>query len=101
MIDCEKLGIMHDPPHVGEIIKEEYLKPLNITITEAALRLGVTRKAFSELINGKTGVSVKMAIKLSRAFNTSVQLWLNMQNEYDLYHVLQNYQGDDVKKICG
>ncbi len=99
MIDCEKLGIMYDPPHVGKIIKEEYLKPLNITITEAALKLGVTRKTLSELINGKTGVSVKMAIKLSRAFNTSVQMWLNMQNEYDLYHTLQNYQGDDVEKM--
>jgi antitoxin HigA-1 len=101
MTDCEKLGIMYDPPHIGEIIKEEYLTPLNITVTEAALKLGVTRKAFSELINGKTGISVKMAIKLSRAFNTSVQMWLNMQNEYDLFHALQEYEGNDVIKMCG
>ena len=85
-IDCEKYGIMYDPPHVGEVIKEEYLIPLNLTVTEAALKLGVTRKALSELVNGKTGISVKMAIKLSKAFNTSVKMWLNMQIEYDLFH---------------
>ena len=100
-IDCEKYGIMYDPPHVGEIIKEEYLNPLNLSVTEAALRLGVTRKALSELINGKTGISVKMAIKLSKAFNTSIQMWLNMQAEYDLFHTLLEYQADDVKKMCG
>ena len=101
MIDCEKFGIMFDPPHVGEIIKEEYLKPLGLTVTEAALKLGVTRKALSELINGKSDVSVKMAIKLSKAFNTSVQLWLNMQAEYDLFHALQEYTPDDVQVMYG
>ncbi len=100
-IDCEKYGIMFDPPHVGEIIKEEYLNPLNLSVTEAALKLGVTRKALSELINGKAGVSVKMAIKLSKAFNTSVQMWLNMQSEYDLFHALQEYQPDDVQVMFG
>jgi len=100
-IDCEKLGIMYDPPHVGEIIKEEYLIPLGLTVTEAALKLGVTRKALSELINGKTGISVKMAIKLSKAFNTSVKMWLNMQTEYDLFHALQEYQADDVQVMYG
>ena len=99
MIDCEKYGIMFDPPHVGQIIKEEYLKPLELSVTEAALNLGISRKAFSELLNGKTGISTKMAIKLSKAFNTSIQLWLNLQQEYDLYHTLINYEGDDVKTI--
>lgn len=101
MVDCEKLGIMHDPPHPGEMIRENYLKPLNITVSAAALKLGVTRKALSELLNGKTGISVKMSIKLSKAFNTSVQMWLNMQSEYDLYHTLQEYQPDDVQVMCG
>ncbi|MEW5821279.1 MAG: HigA family addiction module antitoxin [Cyanobacteriota bacterium] len=99
MIDCEKYGIMFDPPHVGEIIKKEYLEPLELSVTEAALNLGVSRKALSELLNCKTGISTKMAIKLSKAFNTSVQLWLNLQQEYDLYHTLINYEGDDVKVI--
>jgi len=97
MIDCEKYGIMFDPPHVGEIIKEEYLNPLGLSVTKAALNLGISRKAFSELLNGKTGISTKMAIKLSRAFNTSALFWLNLQQEYDLYHTLINYTGEDVK----
>ncbi|OGI29297.1 MAG: addiction module antidote protein, HigA family [Candidatus Melainabacteria bacterium RIFOXYA12_FULL_32_12] len=96
-MDYEKLGIMFDPPHPGEIIKEEYLEPLGITITEAALKLGVTRKALSELVNGKSGISPKMAVKLSKAFNTSPQMWLNMQSQYDLWHELQTYQPDDVE----
>jgi addiction module HigA family antidote len=99
MIDCEKYGIMFDPPHVGEIIREEYLKPLKLSVTEAAHNLGISRKAFSELLNGKTGISTRMAIKLSRAFNTSVQFWLNLQQEYELYHTLENYTGDDVKTM--
>lgn len=99
MIDCEKYGIMFDPPHIGEIIREEYLEPLGLSVTEAALNLGVSRKALSELLNGKTGISTKMAIKLSKAFNTSVQFWLNLQQEYDLYHTLVNYTGDDVKTM--
>jgi antitoxin HigA-1 len=99
MIDCEKYGIMFDPPHVGEIIKEEYMGSLGLSVTEAALNLGVSRKAFSELLNGKTGISTKMAIKLSRAFKTSVQFWLNLQQEYDLYHTLVNYTGEDVKAM--
>lgn len=100
-MDCEKLGIMYAPPHPGEIIKEEYLKPLNISVTEAALKLGVTRKALSELINGKSGISSKMALKLSKAFNTSAQMWLNMQMQYDLWQTCQQYQPDDVQVICG
>jgi addiction module HigA family antidote len=100
-IDCEKYGIMYDPPHIGEVIKEEYLIPLGLTITEAALKLGVTRKALSDLVNKKTGISIKMAIKLSKAFNTSVQMWINMQTEYDLFHELQKYQADDVQVMYG
>lgn len=99
MVDCEKYGIMFDPPHVGEIIREEYLEPLGLSVTEAALNLGVSRKAFSELLNAKTGISTKMAIKLSKAFGTSIQFWLNLQQEYELYHTLINYTGDDVKAM--
>jgi addiction module HigA family antidote len=100
-MDCEKLGIMYNPPHPGEIIKEEYLKPLNISITEAALKLGVTRKALSELVNGKTGISSKMALKLAKAFNTTPQLWLNMQQGFDLWIECQKYQPNDVQIMCG
>ncbi len=99
MINCEKYGIMFDPPHPGEVIRAEYLEPMKLSVTEAALKLGVTRKALSELVNGKSGISTKMAIKLGKAFNTSVQMWLNMQQEYDLFHELQRYEADDVQAI--
>jgi len=101
MMDCEKLGIMFDPPHPGEMVKENYLKPLNISITEAALKLGVTRKTLSELINGKSGISPKMALKLSKAFNTTPQKWLNMQMQYDLWQEIQKYSPDDVQVMYG
>ena len=59
---------MHDPPHPGGIVKRQCLEPLGLTVTRAAQGLGVTRQALSELLNGRTGVSVDMAIRLSKAF---------------------------------
>lgn len=75
---------MKNPAHPGEVLRELYLTPLHLTVTGAAAALGVTRKAFSELINGKSGVSVEMALRLSRAFRTTPEYWLNMQQNYDL-----------------
>ena len=74
---------MHNPAHPGEVLKE-YL-PENITVGEAAARLGVTRQALSALLNGRAGVSADMARRLSRALNTSAEMWLSMQVAYDLY----------------
>lgn len=68
---------MHNPPHPGELIDEMYLQPLELTITSVAKALGVTRQALSELVNGKTGIS--MARRLSKAFDTAPKLWLNLQ----------------------
>ena len=98
-LDLEKLGIMYNPPHVGEVLKEEYIVPLGLTITETALRLGVKRKSLSELVNGKSGISTKMSLKLAKAFNTTPQLWLNMQNQYDLWKTVQEYQAEDVEQL--
>jgi len=75
---------MQTPIHPGEILKEMYLAPLKLTVTQAAKSLGVTRKTLSELINGKSGISTTMALCLSKAFNTTPELWLNMQLNYDL-----------------
>jgi addiction module HigA family antidote len=88
--------IMHNPPHPGEIIKEAYLEPLGLTVTEAAKALKVTRKTLSAIINGKAGISPVMAIKLSKAFNTTLQLWLNIQQSYDLWHAQKEM---DVSKV--
>ena len=67
--------IMNKPPHIGEILRELYLEPLGITVTEAAEHLGVTRQALSRLINEKSGISAEMAIRLSKAFDTSANYW--------------------------
>lgn len=76
--------LMHNPPHPGEIIKELCLDPLELSITAAADALGVTRKTLSSIINGKAGISPEMAVRLSIAFNTSSESWLNQQTQYDL-----------------
>jgi addiction module HigA family antidote len=77
--------LMHNPPHPGEIIKELCLVPLDITVTDAAKGLGVSRKTLSSIINGKAGISPEMAIRLSIAFNTSSESWMNQQSQYDLW----------------
>ncbi|MEQ6121494.1 HigA family addiction module antitoxin [Reichenbachiella sp. MALMAid0571] len=79
---------MFNPPHPGEILKEDYLIPLELTITQLAKSLGVSRKNLSEIINEKTGISAEMAIRLSKAFNTTPELWIGMQKEYELAKAL-------------
>jgi antitoxin HigA-1 len=79
--------LMNDPPHPGEVIRELCLKPLKMTVTEAAKSLGVSRKALSELLNGRSGISPEMAIRLSMGFGTSAESWLNQQMQYDLWRV--------------
>lgn len=83
------MAMMHNPPHPGEIIKELCLEPLGITVTEAAKALGVSRKAFSELVNGHARVSPEMAVRLSIAFGTSAESWLIQQVQYDLWKAEQ------------
>ena len=75
---------MHNSPHPGGIIRRQCLDPLGLSVTEAAAGLGVTRQAFSDLLNGKAGVSVDMAIRLSKAFGSSAETWLGLQTAYDL-----------------
>ena len=76
---------MHNPPHPGGIVKRQCLEPLGLTVTRAAAGLGVTRQALSELINERTGVSVEMAIRLSKAFGSTPETWLGMQMAWDLW----------------
>ena len=70
---------MHNPPHPGGIIRRQCLEPLNLSVTEAAKALGVTRQALSDLVNERAGVSVEMAIRLSKAFGSNPETWLGMQ----------------------
>lgn len=78
---------MHNPAHPGEVLRE-YL-PENMTVGEAARRLGVTRQALSMLLNGRSGVSAEMALRLSQALGTSAEMWVNMQATYDLWEAEQ------------
>lgn len=76
---------MHNPPHPGRIVRTQCLTPLGLSVTEAAKALGVTRQALSDLVNEKAGVSVEMAIRLSKAFGSSPEVWLGMQTAHDLW----------------
>jgi addiction module HigA family antidote len=74
---------MHNPPHPGEIIKSLCLEPLVPSVTEAANALGVSRKTLSASLNGRGGISPEMAVRLSIAFGTSAESWLNQQRDAD------------------
>ena len=77
---------MHNPPHPGEILLELCLKPLGLTVTRAADALGVSRKTLSSILNGRAGISPEMAVRLSLAFGTTAESWMNQQMQYDLWH---------------
>jgi addiction module HigA family antidote len=76
---------MHNPPHPGEVLKELCLEPLGVSVTRAAEALGVSRKTLSSILNGRAGISPEMALRLSKAFGTSPESWLNQQMQYDLW----------------
>ena len=78
------------PSLPGEILREMYLEPLNLTITAFAERIGVSRKTVSAIVNGRAPVTVDMALRLSRAFNTTPELWLNLQRSVDLWEANQH-----------
>jgi addiction module HigA family antidote len=86
---------MHNPVHPGEIVREECLKPLGLTVTAAAEALGVTRKALSDLLNAHAGVSPDMAIRLEKVFGSTADTWLRMQMQHDLWEARQ--RADKIK----
>ena len=74
------------PTHPGSVFLEDYMKPLNISVTDAARMLGVSRKALSEFVNEKASLSPEMALRISKATNTSVESWMNMQQKLTLWY---------------
>lgn len=78
---------MFNPAHPGELIRELCIEPLGLTVTKSAKALGVSRKSLSELLNGHLRISPEMAVRLSIAFNTSAESWMNQQAKYDLWLV--------------
>ena len=91
--------MMHNPPHPGEVLKTLCLEPLGLTVTEAARSLGVARKTLSAILNRRAGVSPEMAVRLSIAFQTSAESWLNQQVQYDLWNVEKRRKRLHVTKL--
>jgi len=91
---------MHNPPHPGEVIRGLCLEPLGITVTDAAEALGVTRKTLSAILNGRAGISPEMALRLSIAFSTSPESWMNQQTQYDLWLAKKDKKRLRVKRLC-
>lgn len=76
---------MHNPPHPGEVLRDGVFTDTGITVTAFAKRLGVTRVALSNVLNGKAGISAGMAVRLAAALGGSAESWLHMQANYDLW----------------
>ncbi|RKX30298.1 MAG: addiction module antidote protein, HigA family [Verrucomicrobia bacterium] len=91
---------MHNPPHPGEILRELCLKPLDITVTDAAEALGISRKTLSSILNGRSGISPEMAVRLSIAFDTTAESWLNQQIQFDLWQAELNRKRLKVRRIA-
>ena len=87
------------PSHPGAILRSHHLEPLGLSITEAAERLGVSRKTLSKILNERGAVTPAMALRLSRAFETTPQLWLNLQQKYDLWEAERDKGWRHVKAI--
>ena len=95
----KKAIIMHDPPHPGEVLKDLCLEPAGLTVTAAAEALGVSRKTLSAIVNGRAGISPEMAVRLSIAFDTTSESWLNQQTQYDLWQAEQHRKDLKVRKL--
>jgi addiction module HigA family antidote len=90
---------MKNSPHPGEIIRDLCIKPLGLTVTQAAQGLGVARKTLSLLLNGHAGISPEMAVRLSQAFGRSPESWLQLQVQYDLAQVKKSAKKIKIKPL--
>jgi addiction module HigA family antidote len=92
--------LMHNPPHPGAVLRQLCLEPLGVSVTRAAEALDITRKTLSSILNGRAGISPEMAVRLSIAFGTSSESWLNQQLQYDLWQAEQRRRELRVKKLA-
>ena len=90
---------MYDPPHPGEFIREVYLEELKVSSRTVAAKLKVPPSTFTRLLNGKSSVTPKMALRLSKTLGRSPESWLAMQNNYDLWQVRKRLNFDEVEKL--
>jgi addiction module HigA family antidote len=90
---------MKNPPHPGRSIRNACLEPLGLSVTEGAKVLGVTRQALNNVVNGKSGISPEMAIRLTKAFGSTPETWLRMQLAYDLAAARKNERKIKVRRV--
>jgi antitoxin HigA-1 len=90
---------MRNPPHPGRIVRQECLEPLDLSVTEAARKLGVSRVALSEIVNERRGVSPEMAIRLSKAFGSRPEVWAGLQMQFDLAQAMKNADQIKVQRL--
>ena len=86
---------MKNPPHPGLSVRHDCLEPLGLNVTEAARRLGISRKQLSDIVNGHAGISPEMAIRLDKAFGGGADTWLRLQAAYDLAQAMK--RADEIK----
>ena len=99
-----KMPTNRAPIHPGEILLEEFMKPYGMTQTEIARRISVSRKHISEIVNGRKGISTDIALRLSKLFGTSPELWLNGQLAWDLWHAMRGknaYKLEAIESVTG
>jgi addiction module HigA family antidote len=90
---------MHNPPHPGEILRELCLRPLGLSISQAAEGLGISRKTLSNILNGRSRITPEMSVRLSIAFDTTPESWMNQQIQYDLWQAEQHRDRLKVRRL--
>ncbi len=90
---------MKSPPHPGLSVRHDCLEPLGLTVTEAARRLGVSRKQLSDIANGHAGLSPEMAIRLDKAFGGGADTWFRLQAAYDLARAMRHADSIKVERL--
>ena len=90
---------MKNPPHPGRSVRTACLEPLGLSVTEGAKVLGVTRQTLTKVVNGKSGISPEMAIRLSKAFGSTPETWLRMQTAYDLACAMREESRIKVRRL--
>jgi addiction module HigA family antidote len=90
---------MYNPPHPGEFIHDVYLEPNKVTARELATVLGVSPSTLHRVLNGMSGVSPSMALRLSKALGRSAESWLAMQSNYDLWHARRKVRLGKVGRL--
>ena len=94
------MGKMHNPPHPGEILRELWLAPLGLSITQTAVILGVSRKTLSEVVNGRSSVTPEMALRLELAFGKRADSWLGHQIAHDLWKLEPKRASLPVRRVA-